>query len=186
MIRFTIPSKPAGQPRDKIGVRRLKGGGSRGCSFKSAKAHTLEQDVLAFAAPAAPAVRLEGAVRVVIQARMPIPAGWPAWRQEAALAGMIRPTSRPDADNIAKLVLDALNRSGRFWRDDAQVVELVATKWYAAQPETVVEVHAADEVRDAATWKAIQPGPVAPAPTVPTREKRRAPAQVGLFGGIVS
>jgi Holliday junction resolvase RusA-like endonuclease len=178
MIRFTIPSKPAGQPRARVGVI---GGHAR--AFKSKKAHTLEQDVLAFAAPAAPATRREGAVRVRIEARMPIPGGWPVWKQEAALAGMIRPTSRPDADNVAKLVLDALNRSGRFWRDDAQVVELTSLKWYGAAPETVVEVQAVDEVRDAATWKAIQPGSVAASPT-PAKRRSRVPAD--LFGGIVS
>lgn len=149
MIRFTVPSKPAGQPRARVGVI-----GGHGRAFKSAKARLLEQDVLAFAAPAAPDARLEGAVRVTITARMPIPAGWPAWRQEAALAGAIRPTTRPDADNVAKLILDALNRSGRFWRDDAQVVELVASKRYAAAPETVVEVVAIAEVASASEWKA--------------------------------
>lgn len=153
MIRFTIPSKPAGQPRARVGTI---GGHAR--AFKGAKARLLEQDVLAFAAPAAPAVRFEGPVRIRIDARMPIPAGWPAWRQEAALAGAIRPTTRPDADNVAKLILDALNRSGRFWRDDAQVVELVATKFYGAAPETIVEVHGVDEVTTSAAWKAIGPG----------------------------
>ena len=34
--------------------------------------------------------------------------------------------ARPDADNIAKAVLDALN--GVAWRDDAQVVRLVVVK----------------------------------------------------------
>lgn len=35
-------------------------------------------------------------------------------------------TTKPDADNIAKLVLDALN--GKAWRDDAQVVFLGVRK----------------------------------------------------------
>ena len=37
-------------------------------------------------------------------------------------------TSKPDADNYAKLILDALN--GVLWRDDAQVVRLFAEKVY--------------------------------------------------------
>lgn len=36
------------------------------------------------------------------------------------------PTSRPDVDNYAKLVLDALN--GIAWHDDAQVVSLSILK----------------------------------------------------------
>ena len=35
-------------------------------------------------------------------------------------------TFKPDADNVAKLILDALN--GRAWHDDSQVVELHVTK----------------------------------------------------------
>ena len=36
-------------------------------------------------------------------------------------------TVKPDADNVAKLVLDALN--GLMWKDDGQVVELTVVKW---------------------------------------------------------
>lgn len=36
-------------------------------------------------------------------------------------------TFKPDADNIAKLVLDGMN--GAVWGDDNQVVELHVVKW---------------------------------------------------------
>ena len=39
---------------------------------------------------------------------------------------------RPDIDKLARAALDAL--SGVIWRDDSQVVELVASKSYA-EPE---------------------------------------------------
>jgi Holliday junction resolvase RusA-like endonuclease len=35
---------------------------------------------------------------------------------------------KPDADNVAKLVLDALTRAG-VWRDDTQVAGLVVWRW---------------------------------------------------------
>ena len=38
-------------------------------------------------------------------------------------------TTKPDADNLAKAVLDALGDAG-IWCDDAQVVRLVAKKLY--------------------------------------------------------
>lgn len=40
----------------------------------------------------------------------------------------IRPTKKPDVDNIAKVVMDALN--GVAWKDDAQVVNLHIIKFY--------------------------------------------------------
>lgn len=49
----------------------------------------------------------------------------------------IRPTKKPDVDNIAKIVMDALN--GVAWKDDAQVVSLIVHKYYA-QDEPYIHV----------------------------------------------
>jgi Holliday junction resolvase RusA-like endonuclease len=38
---------------------------------------------------------------------------------------------KPDVDNLAKLILDQLTRSGNVWRDDSQVVSLMAHKFWA-------------------------------------------------------
>lgn len=47
-------------------------------------------------------------------------------------------TSRPDGDNVAKLLGDALNNI--VWRDDAQIVTLQVTKRYGVIPQTVIRV----------------------------------------------
>ena len=39
--------------------------------------------------------------------------------------------SKPDADNLAKLVLDRITRGGRIWRDDSQVARLRVEKYWA-------------------------------------------------------
>ena len=39
--------------------------------------------------------------------------------------------SKPDADNLAKLVLDRITRGGRIWRDDSQVARLRVDKFWA-------------------------------------------------------
>lgn len=51
-------------------------------------------------------------------------------------------TSRPDADNISKLIKDALNTVA--WRDDAQVASLHVWKQFGAIPRTVVKIVAMD------------------------------------------
>jgi Holliday junction resolvase RusA-like endonuclease len=51
--------------------------------------------------------------------------------------GYIKPTKKSDADNIAKIVLDSLNKIAYY--DDAQVVELEVKKIYA-QSEPYVDV----------------------------------------------
>lgn len=44
-------------------------------------------------------------------------------------------TTRPDVDNLTKLVLDALTSAGVAWKDDAQVAELLTSKRHADRGE---------------------------------------------------
>jgi Holliday junction resolvase RusA-like endonuclease len=77
-------------------------------------------------------------VRAEISVDLPVPQSWSAKRQAAALAGYIRPTSRPDTDNYVKAALDAIN--GIVAADDCLVVELIAEKRYAAVPQLRIVV----------------------------------------------
>lgn len=45
-------------------------------------------------------------------------------------------SSKPDADNLAKLVMDQITRSGKIWRDDSQVVSLRVDKMWASGNES--------------------------------------------------
>lgn len=56
----------------------------------------------------------------------------------AMLSGLIRPTKKPDCDNVAKLVLDALNGVAYF--DDSQIVSLSVTKKYSTNPRIQVSI----------------------------------------------
>ena len=63
--------------------------------------------------------------------------------KEGKLSGAIRPTPRPDADNLVKCVQDALN--GVAYHDDSQLVEVVARKWYSDVPRTEVYIARLDD-----------------------------------------
>jgi Holliday junction resolvase RusA-like endonuclease len=52
-------------------------------------------------------------------------------KQQAKLCGMVRPTKKADADNIAKIVCDSLN--GIAYHDDSQVTTLHVIKRYGAE-----------------------------------------------------
>lgn len=52
--------------------------------------------------------------------------------------GHVRPIVKPDLDNYIKSTLDALN--GVIWTDDAAIVELNTSKWYADDPRIEIEV----------------------------------------------
>ena len=56
--------------------------------------------------------------------------------KELMLNGRLFPTKKPDADNIIKVILDALN--GLAYRDDVQICRVYFEKMYAEIPETKV------------------------------------------------
>jgi Holliday junction resolvase RusA-like endonuclease len=82
----------------------------------------------------------EGPLKVCVFAFMAIPASWSKKKQEQARRREIRPTSRPDWDNIAKM-LDAFKRV--VWTDDTQVVDCIVRKFFSDDPELVVTVEPA-------------------------------------------
>jgi Holliday junction resolvase RusA-like endonuclease len=80
---------------------------------------------------------LDGALSAQVIAYFSVPQSWSAKKRAAALAGAIRPTRRPDADNIAKM-LDGLN--GIVWSDDAQIVSALIEKHYSDRPRLRIKV----------------------------------------------
>lgn len=54
------------------------------------------------------------------------------------LTGEIRPTKKPDWDNIGKVVCDALNKIA--YDDDSCIVDGAVHKWYSEEPRVVVEL----------------------------------------------
>lgn len=57
--------------------------------------------------------------------------------------GTIRPTKKPDCDNVIKAVLDALN--GLAYKDDCQVCEIALHKWYSKNPRVEVEIRESEK-----------------------------------------
>lgn len=64
-------------------------------------------------------------------------------KREAMKAGTIRPTKKPDADNILKCVADALN--GIAYRDDAQIVSVIVEKFYGEEPRIDIGIEEEEE-----------------------------------------
>lgn len=59
-------------------------------------------------------------------------------QRQAMLNGLIKPTKKPDIDNIAKVVLDALN--GIAYKDDTQVINLELHKKYGEIGKVMVSI----------------------------------------------
>lgn len=59
-------------------------------------------------------------------------------QRQAMLNGLVHHTKKPDIDNIAKVVLDALN--GIAYKDDKQVISLIVNKMYNESPRLFIWV----------------------------------------------
>ena len=59
-------------------------------------------------------------------------------QKEKMITGEIKPIVKPDVDNVAKSILDALN--GIIYLDDKQIIELNIKKIYAETSWTEVKI----------------------------------------------
>ena len=77
-----------------------------------------------------------------VVAYIPIPKSTP-WRTRAKMiTGEIRPTVKPDWDNLGKLVSDALN--GIAYDDDKCIVDGCVRKYYSEDPRTEITIQEAE------------------------------------------
>ena len=80
--------------------------------------------------------KLDGEIIAEIIAYFPIPKSFSKKKRLEAIEGKIRPTKKPDTDNIAKTILDSLN--GIAFEDDKQVVALLVKKLYGEEAKVAV------------------------------------------------
>ena len=79
-----------------------------------------------------------------ITAFYPIPASTSKKNRQLMCCGKIHPTKKPDIDNVAKAICDALNEVA--YGDDTQIVKLIVTKAYTQeQPRVQVLI---EEIKD--------------------------------------
>lgn len=138
-VEFVIPGEPVGKGRPR--AFRFGNGVRMHTPDKTARYENL------VSLSAAEAMRgrlpIAGAVEVEILLHTVPPVSWSKKRRAAALAGEVRPTSKPDADNTLKAIADACN--GVVWLDDKQITDVVLRKRYAETPGARVSVREVTE-----------------------------------------
>lgn len=82
-------------------------------------------------------LKMAGMIEITIDVYMKIPKSAKKEREEM-LIGRIRPTKRPDLDNLYKGVTDALN--GLAYDDDSQIVDGHIRKYYAEEDYVIVNI----------------------------------------------
>lgn len=139
MIRFTVPGAPIGKGRPRAttinGMDRLYTP-KKTASYEGLVAHAAHE-AMAGRAP------MDAAATVTMDVLCPIPQSWSQKKQRMAALGEIRPTTKPDIDNVVKGVFDGMN--GVVWRDDVVVAELIVRKFYSFSPCVQVVVRPLQE-----------------------------------------
>jgi Holliday junction resolvase RusA-like endonuclease len=125
-ITFEIPGEPMGKQRPKFG---------KGFTYTPEKTVNYET-LVKMEYHNQINKMLDGEIRAKIIAFYPIPKSASKKKQFSMRMGDVMPTKKPDADNIAKIVLDSLN--GIAYKDDSQVVNLQVCKLYADNPRVRV------------------------------------------------
>lgn len=138
-ISFKVPGEPRGKGRPRatrMGNNIRLYTDAKTSAYENLVALACQQAMQAAGQPP-----LTGALALSVIAYVGIPKSTSKAKREQAAEGYLRPTKKPDLDNIIKAVLDGLN--GVAFVDDVQVVNISAKKLYAiAEPYLLVSVAA--------------------------------------------
>lgn len=137
-VTLNLPGTPTakGRPRATKGGRMFTPAKTRQAE-ESIAGRAMAQ-VLAMPEAVRAALPYAGPLLVSAEFTMPVPKSWPMKRRIVALNGTVPPTSKPDLDNLFKLVTDALN--GVVWVDDSQIVQVTTRKRYGSEPGITITV----------------------------------------------
>jgi len=127
MLIYEIHSKPTPEKQTRFCMGR---------AYNPNKRTT--QEIIWQLSPMAPKEPLKGAIGMDLFFYLPIPKGTSKALRKDMINGKVRPTTRPDFDNLAYLVTNAMKNL--IYHDDAQVVRCLTEKYYSEMPKTVIRV----------------------------------------------
>jgi len=129
-LKLTIPGKPLGKQRPRV----LK----NGITYTPKDTVDYETFIKEMYTMRNFYRQFKGPLKIDITAYFPIPASISKKKREEMLSGKIRPTKKPDWDNIGKIVTDALNHLA--YDDDKQIVEATVKKFYSERPRVEISL----------------------------------------------
>lgn len=132
-INITVPGEPVPQGRPKFSTI---GGHAR--AYDPKKSVDYKKLVARYAMQHKPAQLLDGPLEVKILIFKPMLKSFSKKKSELAEARLLRPITKPDTDNYAKGPMDACK--GIIWKDDGQVVDLRASKFYSGNPRLEITI----------------------------------------------
>lgn len=133
MIRFTVYGEPIAQGRPR--ATTINGHVSM---YDPKKSRDYKNYIRLAASEHKPEKLLEGPLSMKVKIYRPSLKSFSKKKAEMAEKGELRPVTKPDTDNYVKAIKDALKSV--IWKDDSQVVELHASKYYSQNPRIEIEI----------------------------------------------
>ena len=135
-VSFDIPGPPQGKARPRV-VRARNG---MSMTYTPDKTVAYEELVRLRYKAASQGFRFADDAQLAMQitAFYPVPKSKSKRIKANMLAGAMRPTKKPDCDNVIKIICDALNELA--YKDDAQIVVTQMSKYYGEVPKTLVKI----------------------------------------------
>lgn len=129
-IKIVIPGQPVPQGRPRFSAKPYPH------AYDPKPSADYKKKVKAVALRNMPQKPLSGELEVEVHVYKESLKSFSNAKKIDAEARILRPITKPDADNYAKGILDALK--GVIWKDDGQVVDLIARKYYSMDPRAEV------------------------------------------------
>lgn len=134
ILKFTVRGEPQGKGRPRV-VRN----GLVTRTYTPEKTAVYENLIrLEYQQKYGDVCIVDKCLQVSITAYFAVPKSAGKRKRVQMLSGTLLPGKKPDCDNIAKCVCDALN--GIAYRDDSQIVDLRVIKRYAVMPQIDIEI----------------------------------------------
>ena len=124
-VSFSIPGEPKGKQRPYSGKDKF----GHTIMFTPAQTRNYENWVKTMYMVECRNKKLSGAIEAVITGYFRVPKSESKKRRGLMLQNLIHYTKKIDCDNMAKIILDSLNKIA--YDDDKQVVRLTVEKLYA-------------------------------------------------------
>ena len=144
MTDFTVPGPPQGKARARTFYNPRIG---RSVSYTPDKTVLYENLIKSRYIEAADGIYdSQDPIRIRIYAYFEPTKSVGKKKRQQMLSGDISPTKKPDADNIAKVVCDALN--GLAYHDDSQICEIYVKKLYGEVSRLEISIDKYDQMTE--------------------------------------
>ena len=136
-VVFEVPGEPRGKGRPRF-IKQT------GKAYTDSETKAYENKIVAYYRKQLGNFRWPDSAFISVQvtAHYPIPKSATKAVTAAMRAGTMRPSRKPDIDNVMKIVLDALN--GVAYKDDSRVVCVEAQKIYSDVPRLEIRMRGSE------------------------------------------